>query len=148
MRGRCAVLRICCLARDNQPLTLRSAVALPSALHPSAVSSASGIICPNIQLSIAVGMSPALPLLTDPCVPDIRNCGTSGWLILVSAFGKAREILLGEAETPAAVRPTPSRVVAWALRCRPRRREPPRLSASGGRPPPYLIALHRSPRLP
>jgi hypothetical protein len=47
-------------------------------------SNAPGIIWPNIELSIAVGIRPAL-LPSCPCPPDIRNCGTRGWLIRVSA---------------------------------------------------------------
>src|ERR1700748_835653 len=42
-------------------------------------SSAAGIIWPNIELSIAVGIRPAL-LLSLPCAPDIRNWRTRGWL--------------------------------------------------------------------
>ena len=39
-------------------------------------SSASGIMRPNIELSIAVGINP--PLFSVPPAPDIKNCGTSG----------------------------------------------------------------------
>jgi hypothetical protein len=39
-------------------------------------SRASGIMRPNMELSMAVGMRP--PLFSVPCPPDIRNCGTSG----------------------------------------------------------------------
>jgi hypothetical protein len=55
----------------------------PLALCPAlgassfSLSSASGIIRPNIELNIAVGIRPALPP-SCPCPPDIRNCGTSG----------------------------------------------------------------------
>ncbi len=51
---------------------------------PFSFSNASGIIWPNIELSIAVGIRPALLLSwADP--PDIRNCGTRGWLMRVRA---------------------------------------------------------------
>jgi len=58
---------------NHWPLTLRPAFGASS----FSFSSASGIILPNIELNIAVGIRPALPD-SGPCPPDIRNCGTSG----------------------------------------------------------------------
>ncbi|WP_422280709.1 amidase family protein [Bradyrhizobium sp.] len=46
--------------------------------HPgrTAGGSSGGIMRPNIELSMAVGMRP--PEFSAPRAPDIRNCGTSG----------------------------------------------------------------------
>src|SRR5580704_13880888 len=60
-------------ASDQAPLVLCPALGAWS----FSFSSAAGIIWPNIELSIAVGINPAL-LLSPFCPPDIRNCGTSG----------------------------------------------------------------------
>ncbi len=57
----------------HEPLGLR----LPLGASSFSFSSASGIMRPNIELSIAVGIRPAL-LFSWPCAPDMRNCGTSG----------------------------------------------------------------------
>jgi hypothetical protein len=64
----------CCGQRGSRyGLLLRRADFGASSLN---FSKASGIMRPNMELSIAVGMRP--PLFSCPCAPDIKNCGTSG----------------------------------------------------------------------
>jgi hypothetical protein len=72
----CAGRRRLCRGR-NLPAPLR-AVAARVVFGASSFnfSKASGIMRPNIELSMAVGMRP--PEFSAPCAPDIRNCGTSG----------------------------------------------------------------------
>jgi hypothetical protein len=59
-------------------------------------SSASGIIRPNIELSMAIGMTPPLP---PSCAgpPDIRKLRHGELIDLPECIGEARKILLGEA---------------------------------------------------